>query len=224
MLMFMRSLWVVVGLCGLHIVLWNGLAVASQESGCMSLTSRQKAVLDTKWQSDLDSVSRFVVRRAFGKTAQQSKRAPAKQVRAVMALLAMFNEAEVLPPESDPRANQLIRSLIQFQSVFIKSHEPAIQKFFASALLSRWGQQGTLVRDSFYEQGWTSESLEALVEYSQTHAMWQDEQMKTVFHQYDLNTADWALVQDIFNAARQQFMAERHNMHEVFARIAHGTF
>ncbi len=158
----------------------------------------------------------------------RSTRAPARHVGAVMAILGTFDEAGVLPPEADPRANQLIRALIQFQSVFMKSQEPAVQEYFSSALISRGGAQGTTVRDSFYRNGWTSESLEAMVDYSKTHVMWQDDRMQAVFRQYYLSPADWTLVQEIFQAARQRFVAENKNIHAVFAnqrdRMARGAF
>jgi N-acetylneuraminic acid mutarotase len=158
----------------------------------------------------------------------KTSRAPAQHVGAVMAILGTFDEAGVLPPEADPRANQLIRALIQFQSVFMKSQTPAVQEYFSSALTSRWGTQGTAVRDSFYKKGWTSEALEAMVDYSKTHAMWPDERMKEVFRQYYLSPADWSLVQEIFLAARQRFVAENTDIHVVFAgqrdRMACGEF
>lgn len=158
----------------------------------------------------------------------QSNRAPAQHVGAVMAILGTFNEAGVLPPEADPRANQLIRVLIQFQSVFLKSQEAAVQEYFSSALMARWGSEGTTVRDSFHANGWTSKSLEAVVDYSKTHALWQDERMQEVFRQYYLSAADWVLVQEVFHAARQWFVAESKDIHEVFGnqlnRMARGEF
>src|SRR2546426_7281457 len=43
----------------------------------------------------------------------------------VMALLAVFEEAAVLPPETSPEANALIHALIQTQAALIKSTNPA---------------------------------------------------------------------------------------------------
>jgi hypothetical protein len=153
---------------------------------------------------------------------------PAQHVGAVMAILGTFDEAGVLPPEADPRANQLIRALIQFQSVFMKSRSPAVQEYFSSALVTRWGAQWAAVRDSFYKKGWTSEALEAMVNYSKSHAMWLDEGMIEVFRQYYLSPEDWSLVQEIFLAARQRFVAENKDIHVVFAgqrdRMARGEF
>ncbi len=158
----------------------------------------------------------------------QSKRASAQHVGAVMAILGTLNEAEVLPLESDPRANQLIRSLIQFQSVFMKSQEPVVHDYLSSALFARWGKQGARLQELFKEQGWTTHSLEALVDYSKTHLMWEDARMEEVFRQYYLSPADWILVGEIFDAARQHFVAEGQDIHQMFAtqreRMARGRF
>lgn len=62
---------------------------------------------------------------SLGSRAKTS-RASAQHVGSVMALLATFQEADVLPPEASPEANQLIRALIQFQSAFMKSQNPAV--------------------------------------------------------------------------------------------------
>ncbi|MDA1302858.1 MAG: hypothetical protein O2999_00880 [Nitrospirae bacterium] len=158
----------------------------------------------------------------------QSKRAPARHVGAVMAILGTFNEAGVLPVESDPRANQLIRSLIQFQSVFMKNQQSAVHDYLSSALFARWGEQGAMIQDSFDEQGWTTQTLEALVDYSKIHSIWGDARMAEVFRQYYLSPADWVLVEEIFDAARQRFISEGQDIHQMFAiqreRMARGTF
>ena len=78
-----------------------------------------------------------------------------------MAMLATFDEAGVLPPESSPQANQLIRALIQFQSAFLKSSEAAVREFLASALQVHGHQRARAILDRFALTGVTSESLEA---------------------------------------------------------------
>ncbi len=148
----------------------------------------------------------------------QSRRAPTRHVGAVMAILGTFNEAGVLPPEADPRANQLIRSLIQFQSLFMKSQEPEVQAYFSSALSQRWGAEGSTILDSFYKQGWTSESLEAVVEYSRQYPMWENPRIEAVFHAYNLSQADWALIEQLFLEARQRFVSQNQDLHTVFAQ------
>ena len=44
-----------------------------------------------------------------------------------MAVLATLQDADVLPPEDTPEANRVIKAVIQFQSVFLKSSDPAVQ-------------------------------------------------------------------------------------------------
>ena len=51
-----------------------------------------------------------------------------------MALLAVFEEAGALPPESSPEANELIHALIQTQAALTKSANPATRGWFAEAL------------------------------------------------------------------------------------------
>src|SRR5881296_1920436 len=54
----------------------------------------------------------------------------------VMALLAVFEEADVLPPETSPEANALIHAMIQTQAALTKSTNPATRGWFAEALRS----------------------------------------------------------------------------------------
>ena len=58
-----------------------------------------------------------------------------------MAVLAMLQDADVLPPEGTPEANRVIKSVIQFQSVFLKSGDPAVQAFLSHALCCTEGQR-----------------------------------------------------------------------------------
>ena len=46
---------------------------------------------------------------------------PSGPVGASMAVLATLQDADVLPPEGTPEANRVIKAVIQFQSVFLKS-------------------------------------------------------------------------------------------------------
>ena len=195
--------WAGVCVWSITVVLWAGFVVASDKEAVLS------PVNDTtpgQWREV--------------KSGQpiQSKRAPVRHVGAVMAILGTLNEAGVLPLESDPRANQLIRSLIQFQSVFMKSQEPAVHEYFSSALVARWGAEGAAILNLFYKQGWSSESLEAVVEYSRQYPMWEDPRIEAVFHAYNLSPADWALIEQLFLEARQRFESQNQDLHVVFAR------
>src|SRR5207253_5724989 len=83
----------------------------------------------------------------------------------IMALLAVFEEADVLPPESSPEANALIHALIQTQAALTKSTNPAIQGWFAEAL--RQGEAPGAEPDP--RKGLTSRVLEAIATYAETH-------------------------------------------------------
>lgn len=148
----------------------------------------------------------------------QSGRTPVAHVGSVMALLATFDEAGVLPPESSPRANQLIRALIQFQSAFLKSPEAAVREFLASALQVHGRRRAQIMLDRFALTGWTSESLEAVVEYSRHHSMWENPTLSRAFHAYNLRERDWEFVQEIFLQARQNLVGRTRDLHAVFAR------
>ena len=147
----------------------------------------------------------------------QSGRTPAAHVGSVMAMLATFDEAGVLPPESSPRANQLIRALIQFQSAFLKSPEAAVREFLASALQVHGHRRAQIMLDRFALTGWTSESLEAVVEYSMHHSMWENPRLSRAFHAYNLSERDWEFVQEIFLQARQNLVGRTRDLHAAFA-------
>ena len=168
------------------------------------------------WQSMTSQIGMEIADSTVSKNLLRSKRAPGRHVGAVMAILGTFHDAGILPSESDPRANQLIRSLIQFQSVFMKSQEPAVDKYFSSALTNGWGERGAGILESFYNEGWTSESLEAIVEYSLLHSMWDRPRVKAALRVHHLAQADWELIQELFFRARKSFINQNQDLHIVF--------
>ena len=148
---------------------------------------------------------------------EESGRTPAAHVGSVMAMLATFDEAGVLPPESSPQANQLIRALIQFQSAFLKSSEAAVREFLASALQVHGHQRARAILDRFALTGWTSESLEAVVDYSMHYSMWDNPQRSRAFQAYNLSERDWEFVQNVFLQARRNLVGLDRDLHAVFA-------
>jgi len=139
-----------------------------------------------------------------------------------MAVLGTFHEAGVLPPEADPRANQLIRSLIQFQSLFLQSQDPAVQDYVASALTAQKEKREPGILHTFYAQGWTSESLEAMVEYSLQHPIGENLPLKAIQESYNVSQGDWALIQELFLQARQHFEDQSQDVHAVFSEERKG--
>ncbi|MGH7255431.1 MAG: Kelch repeat-containing protein, partial [Nitrospirales bacterium] len=100
-------------------------------------------------------------------------RTPLQQIGTIMALLAAFQDAKVLPPEGSRDADRLIRALIQFQAGFIKSDHPAVQEWLTAALTARFGPNAASEISRFREDGWTSQALEAIVDYADQHAVWE---------------------------------------------------
>ena len=135
-----------------------------------------------------------------------------------MAILATFHEAGVLPPESSSEANRLIHALIQFQSMFLKSSDPVVRDLFSSALSEKFdAKKAASVTQAFAETGWTSETLEALADYSAPRSMVEDPRVADVFRDYNVTTTDWKFVEQLFMKARAQLLKQGKQVHTVFA-------
>ena len=148
----------------------------------------------------------------------QSRRTPASHIGSVMAVLATFQEAGVLPPESSPEANRLIHALIQSQSMFLKSPHLVVQEFFSSALSEKFdAKKAALLTEAFPSTGWTSETLEALVDYSAQRSMAEEPRLAEMFHGYNVTTTDWKFVEQIFTKAREELLKQGRQVHTVFA-------
>ena len=149
--------------------------------------------------------------------AKQAGRAASAKVGAVMALLATFEDAGILPPEDSPDATRLIKATIQFQAAFMKSEQPAIRQWLQSALAAKFGEAAPAAIETFRSGGWTSQSLEALVDYAAATPVWNDPGVKEGFRSFNIGRADFDLLARIFTAARTQFSARGQNIHEAYA-------
>src|SRR5438309_8623283 len=85
----------------------------------------------------------------------------------IMALLAVFEEADVLPPESSPDANALIHALIQTQAALTKSRNPAVRGWLTEAFRS--AEQSGLT--PIAPRALTSQTLEAILRHAATHPL-----------------------------------------------------
>src|SRR2546428_6318163 len=83
----------------------------------------------------------------------------------IMALLAVFEEADVLPPETSPEANALIHALIQTQAALTKSTNPATRRWFADDLRRSEAHQAKPDPN----EGITSRTWVAIVTNASTH-------------------------------------------------------
>lgn len=135
-----------------------------------------------------------------------------------MAVLATLQDADVLPPEGTPEANRVIKVVIQFQSVFLKSRDPAVQLFLTHALAGQGGRSTDETLSQFRSTGWTSEVLEALNTQWATTAIEQRERLTSGFRQFNVSPADFDWLMEFIAKARTTFMQRGQNMHQVFAQ------
>ena len=135
-----------------------------------------------------------------------------------MAVLAMLHDADVLPPEGTPEANRIIKVVIQFQSVFMKSSDPAVQAFLSQALAAYAGSGADDMRSQFRSTGWTSDVLESLGEQWDAMAIDQRERLVAGFRQFNVSLADFDSLRDLVAKARTALEQRGQNMHQVFAQ------
>jgi len=135
-----------------------------------------------------------------------------------MAVLATLQDANVLPPEETPEANRVIKSVIQFQSVFLKSSDPAVQTLLSHAFAAQKGSDAHEAASRFRSTGWTSHTLEALSEQWGVTAIDQREQLAPGFGQFNVSPADFDVLMELVAKARTALEQRGQNMHQVFAQ------
>jgi hypothetical protein len=135
-----------------------------------------------------------------------------------MAVLATLQDADVLPPEDSPAANRVIKAVIQFQSVFMKSGDPAVQDFLRQGLEATAGSGANEAASRFRSTGWTSDVLEALREQWVTTAIDQRERLAPGFRQFNISLEDFDSLMDLVTKARTVLEQRGQTMHQVFAQ------
>ena len=135
-----------------------------------------------------------------------------------MAVLATLQDADVLPPEGTPEANRVIKAVIQFQSVFLKSGDLSVQLFLAQALTTQGERSADKTLSRFRSTGWTSEVLEALSEQWVTTTIDQREHLAPGFRQFNVSLNDFDSLMELIAKAHTTFMQERQDIHQVFAQ------
>ena len=139
-------------------------------------------------------------------------------IGASMAVLAILQDADVLPPEGTPEANRVIKVVIQFQSVFMKSTDPNVQALLNQALATQENvpSDETLLR--FRSSGWTSEVLEALNGSWKVIASDQRERLTPGFRQFNVSLDDFDWLMEFVTKARTAFEQRGQHLHQVFAQ------
>lgn len=152
--------------------------------------------------------------------AQLPERAttPSGPIGASMAVLATLQDAGVLPPEGAPDANRVIKSVIQFQSVFLKSSDPTVQLFLTQALTAQEEGNAGKTLSRFRSGGWTSEVLEALSTQWVATAIDQRERLAPGFRQFNVSLKDFDSLMELIAKAHTAFMQGGQDIHQVFAQ------
>lgn len=143
---------------------------------------------------------------------------PSGPVGAAMAVLATLQDANVLPPEGTPEANRVIKSVIQFQSVFLKSSDSAVQSFLSHAFAAQKGSVENEAASRFPSAGWTSYSLEALSEQWGSMTIDQRERLTPGFGRFNVSPADFDFLMELVAKARTALEQRGQNMHQVFSQ------
>jgi hypothetical protein len=143
---------------------------------------------------------------------------PIGPVGASMAVLATLHDAEVLPPEDTPEANRIIKAVIQFQSVFLKSSDPDVKVFLAHALATQRGRNADTTLSRFHSSGWTSDVLEALSDQWAATPIDQQERLAPGFRQFNVSPADFDWLMKLIAKARTAFVQRGQTFQQVFAQ------
>ena len=143
---------------------------------------------------------------------------PSGLVGASMAVLATLQDANVLPPEDTPDANRVIKAVIQFQSVFLKSSDPVVQLFLSHALAAQGGGSGEETLSRFRSTGWTSDVLEALSAQWIATAIDERDRLAPGFRQFNVSPADFDRFMELVSKARTTFIQREQTLHQVFAQ------
>jgi hypothetical protein len=149
--------------------------------------------------------------------AQSQGRTSLGPVGASMAMLATLQEADVLPPEGSPEANRIIQSVIQFQALFMKSSDPAVQNFLDQALAAQWGDQAQNLGAAFRARGWTSEVLEAVSGQYWKLSSGERARLAGAFSAYNMRLTDFELLSGLYDKARAKFSQQGQDIHKIFA-------
>lgn len=143
---------------------------------------------------------------------------PPGPVGASMAVLATLQDADVLPPEDTPEANRVIKAVIQFQSVFMKSTDGTVQAFLTHALAAQGERSADETLSRFRSTGWTSDVLEALSEEWTATAIDQRNRLGPGFRQFNVSPADFDRLMELIAKARTVFVQRGETLQQVFAQ------
>jgi hypothetical protein len=151
-------------------------------------------------------------------TTSQPSRTPSAYIGSVMALLATFDDAGILPPEGSPQANGIIKAVIQFQSAFLKSHHPSVQEFFAEAHRTKFGPRAGEIEASFRRTGWSADSFNAVIEAGQIADAWKGTALNDAFREFNIGKSDFDLLAGLYEQSIAAFSIQGKTFREVYTQ------
>lgn len=143
-------------------------------------------------------------------------RASATQVGSVMAILAAWSEAGILPPESTPDASRIVKALIQFQGALMKSGNRHVTDFFERAFAQKFGSAAEQQLRQGRRDGWTSRNLEAVLDYATGPAHWDQAGLDAGWREFNVGSQDLRLLASLHQAAKAELAAEGKDLHAVY--------
>jgi hypothetical protein len=149
-------------------------------------------------------------------------RTGSRYVGSAMALLATLDQAGVLPPEGTPEANRIIKAVIQFQSAFLKSHQPVVRAFFTEAHRAKFGARAAEIEGAFQGSGWSAESFEAIMEAGQAPQAWAVDGLESALNEFNIGKPDFDLLAGLYQQSTKVFSERGQSLSEVYAARRRG--
>ncbi len=151
-------------------------------------------------------------------TVAQPARTASVYIGSVMAMLATFEDAGILPPEGTPQANRIIKAVIQFQSAFLKSNHPAVRQFFTEAHRTTLGPRADEVEASFRQSGWSADTFDAVMTAGQIETAWNADGLSDGFREFNIGQQDFDILAELYQQSSRAFATQGNSFQEVYAR------
>ena len=151
-------------------------------------------------------------------TVAQSGRTSSVYIGSVMALLATFEDAGILPPEGTPQANRIIKAVIQFQSAFLKSDQQAIRQFFTDAHRAKLGSRAEEVEAAFRLSGWSADTFEAIIVAGQQDNAWNSDGLSEGFREFNIGRQDFDVLSELYRLSSSAFSTQGTTFQRVYAQ------
>ncbi len=151
-------------------------------------------------------------------TIAQSGRTSSVYIGSVMAMLATFEDAGILPPEGTPQANRIIKAVIQFQSAFLKSDQQAIRQFFTDAHQAKLGSRAEEVEAAFRVNGWSADTFEAVIAAGQQDNAWNAGGLSDGFREFNICKQDFDILAELYRQSSSAFSTQGTTFQQVYAQ------